>query len=621
MIRVHFPAVVRVDRAESQSNSGLSPMVRNSLVALALALVLIGCAVVSKEAPPQLPKERSRPKRPNILLIVADDLGYSDLGCYGGEIETPNLDRLAQHGRRYAQFYTSVSCSPSRAMLLSGRDNHMVGMGNMHERTAPNQINQPGYEGVLDASVTTVTDVLRAHGYRTMMAGKWHLGHSPRHIPAARGFDRSFSLLNSAGSHFDRRGYRSESPESEFVEDHEYLETLPPSYYSSKTFTDKLLGYIDEGSDSGKPFFAYLAFQAPHDPLHVPDAWLRRYKGKYDHGWDNLREQRLKRMRDLGIVANSSRTSERLWFVPSWDKLTRMAQVTAARKMEIYAAMVEYLDDQVGRVLHHLEKSGELENTVVLFISDNGPESSDHVASAKKRLASAETNFIAQNYRIDYPAWGRSSSYVAYGIPWAQASATPLYMFKGSMYEGGIRSPLIVWQPGIKGAGGVDTDSVMHIADVGPTLLELAGVDKNRLLSSASDQEQVGKSWMPLITSGQPQQAFTERSLGMEMWGGRVWREGRYKAVWMHAPFGIDGWQLFDVVADPAERFDLAAEQPKRLKQMIESWNAYAKANNVILPDRTVYDGLEDAFPPKPPVESPGWPRGQEPNWKGRKKS
>ncbi len=562
-----------------------------------------------------LPKERTSKGAPNFLLIVADDLGYSDLGCYGGEIRTPHLDRLAQRGRRFSQFYTSVSCSPSRAMLLTGRDNHMVGMGNMHERTAPNQLDESGYEGVLDVTVATVADVLRDRGYRTMMAGKWHLGHSPEHIPAARGFDRSFSLLNSAGSHFDVTGYRNESPTSEFVEDHQYLDRLPRNYYSTRTFTDKLLTFMDEGREQGSPFFAYLAFQAPHDPLHVPNPWLRRYKGRYDVGWDALRKQRLERMAELGIVEEFALAAERLWFVPSWGRLTRMAQVTTARKMEIYASMVEYLDDQVGRVLEHLAETGELDNTVVVFLSDNGPESTDHVASAKKRPASSETGFIAQNYRIDYESWGRAGSYVGYGIPWAQVSAAPLSMFKGSMYEGGIRSPLIVWQAGMQGAGGVDSASIVHVADVGPTLLDLAGVETGALLGQVSGGEQVGQSWAPLLTAGQSLEAFTERTLGMEMWGARVWREGRFKAVWMHKPFGVDGWQLFDVVTDPGERIDLGAQQPDRLSRMVAAWNEYAAANNVILPDRTVYDGAEEAFPPRPPVDSPDWPRGQEPNW------
>ena len=568
------------------------------LLVLAFALFLAVAPVSAAE------------KRPNFLVIVADDLGFSDLGCFGGEIKTPNLDRLAAEGRRFTNFYVSITCSPSRAMLLSGLDNHVTGLGNMYERTAPSQEGQPGYEGVLRTDVPTIAEVLSAHGYHTYMTGKWHLGHSPDHIPVARGFERSFSLINAAGSHFDLTGNRVENEVSEFTENGTYLDKLPKGYYSTRTFTEKLLEYIESDRGDGKPFFAYLAYQAPHDPLQVPDAWLRQYKGRYDDGWDLARERRLARMKELGILPAEAQMAPRLWFIPAWDDLTGIAQIQAARKMEIYAAMVEYLDTQVGHLLDYLETHGLADNTYILFLSDNGPEGNDPIASAKRRPASAATNFLAQNYRSDFSSWGRKGGYLAYGQAWAQVSATPFYMFKGAMFEGGIRSPLVVWGAG--GGGEINTRDVLHISDIAPTVLDLAGLPRQALYASRSREEQHGRSWKGLLSDSD---TMLEEGIGMEIWGGRAYREGPWKLTWMHRPFGIDDWQLFDVATDPAERHDLSADQPERKARMIAAWEAYAKANNVILPDRTDYDGLEENLPPRPPVESPGWPRGQEPNW------
>ncbi len=554
-------------------------------------------------------------ERPNFVVIVADDMGFSDLGSYGSEIRTPNLDRLAAEGRRFTEYYVSISCSPTRAMLLSGRDNHVVGLGNMYERTAPNQMDRPGYEGVLRGDHPTIAEVLRDNGYRTYMTGKWHLGHAPDAIPAARGFDRSFSLLNAAGSHFDWTGNREENEVSEFVEDERYLTRLPKNYYSTRTFTDKIIDYIDEGKSTDKPFFAYIAHQAPHDPLQVPKRWLRRYKGAYDQGWDETRAGRLARMKELGIVGDEATAAARLWFVPGWDKLTGIAQSIAARKMEVYAAMVEYLDLEVGRLLDYLESEGLADNTYVLFFSDNGPESSDPIPQAKQRPSSSAANFFATKYKTDYASWGRKNSYLAYGQPWAQVSATPFYMFKGSVYEGGVRSPLIVWGPEMSGDGTVDTRSVLHVSDVAPTLLDWAGIERSALYGTEPTQEQLGRSWQALLQGSATTEEFAQRELGMEMWGGRALRRGPWKVVHMPRPFGTNDWQLFHVRDDPAESRDVSSEHVEIRDELVEAWERYARNNNVILPDRSQYDGLEDQLPPRPPVDAPDWPRGQEPNW------
>lgn len=545
-------------------------------------------------------------KRPNFVIIVADDLGFSDLGSYGGEIQTPNLDRLASEGVRYTNFYVGASCSPTRSMLMTGNDNHRVGMGNMYEMTAPNQMGKEGYEGILRRDFPTFAELLRGAGYRTYMTGKWHLGHEPDYIPHARGFERDFSLLNAAGSHFTLTGSRIENEQNEFTRDGQYTRKLPKDYYSTRTFTDEMIGFLENDRDKDSPFVAYLAYQAPHDPLQVPNDWLRKYKGKFDGGWDELRRERLARMKAMGLVSQDAELAPRLWYVPGYDDLTAASQLSTARKMEIYAAVVEYLDWQIGRMLEYLQQSGQLDNTVVLFFSDNGPEGADPIPAAKQQPALRSSMFFANNYDTQFAAWGRKNGFVAYGPPWAQVSAAPFNGYKGSLYEGGIRSPLIVWQPSKAGAGSINREAILHVMDVAPTMLELAGLDHSSMQ---------GRSWARMMQGSETSPRSETDIVATQMFGAKMVRQGDWKAVSMPEPIGTGSWELFNLANDPGETHDLSALQPRRLATMAAAWDEYAAANNVIIPDRTSYDGLDRRLPPKPPVVSPGWPRGQETNW------
>lgn len=403
--------------------------------------------------------------KPNFLLIVADDMGFSDMGSFGGEVRTPNLDKLASVGVRYTNFYTAQTCSPTRSMLMSGTDNHLAGMGNMYERTAPNQMGQPGYEGFLNFAVAALPEILHANGYHTYMTGKWHLGKNPEHIPAARGFERDFTMLDAAGAHFSRKPYDDANDETSWTEDGHYIDKLPKHHYSSTTFTNKIIEYIESNRSDGKPWFAYVSHMAPHDPLQVPDPWLRKYKGAYDDGWDEIRARRLERMKEIGILPKNANLAPRVWYVPDWEELTGMAQVTLARKMEIYAAVVEYMDMEIGRLVRYLRDTGQLENTYIVFFSDNGPESDDKASNYKGKRASAFANWLAKTYDTDFASWGRKGSFVAYGAPWAQVSATPFWMFKGTTNEGGIRAPLIVVTPDRVNAGQINGDAVLHVMD------------------------------------------------------------------------------------------------------------------------------------------------------------
>ncbi len=431
-------------------------------LAIVFGVLAIGCG--GSGSPPSLEGETTPDKRPNILLIVADDLGYNDIGSLGGEIETPNLDSLAAAGLTLTTFYVLPTCSPTRSALLTGTDNHTAGLGAMAEALTSNQIGAAGYEGHLNERVVTFASLLRDSDYHTYMAGKWHLGHEPKHGPAARGFERSFTMLDGGGSHWsDRRGLTPDSPTMSYRDDGVAVETLPPDFFPSEFYTDRMIEYIDAGRDDGRPFFAYLAYTAPHDPLHAPDEWLEKYRGRYDARYDELREQRRARMVALDLLPESTQPFPRLPTVPAWDELAPEVQAVEAREMEAYAAMVDNLDHHVGRILEHLRQIGEYDNTLVLFFSDNGAN------GLEARNYPAQTDEYVGSFDNSLENIGREGSFAAPGPAWAQVSMVPFRLFKASAAEGGIRAPFIAAGPGID-AGGRST-AFAHVRDIAPTLL------------------------------------------------------------------------------------------------------------------------------------------------------
>jgi arylsulfatase len=546
--------------------------------------------------------------QPNIVLIVADDMGYADMGMFGGEIRTPNLDALAQQGVRFTNFYTSTTCSPTRSMMFSGTDTHVAGLGNMEEMVAPNQKGVPGYEGVLNDRVVAFPQLLKDAGYHTYMAGKWHLGKEPDKIPAARGFERDFTLLQGAGSYFDDTGLNMRSPKSIFTRDGRYLATLPRGYYATETFTDEMIEFIESNRGDGKPFFAYVAHQAPHDPFHLPNDWLRLYETDYDRGWDITRKQRLKRMVELGIVPEGTRPAERMWFLPDAVNLAPGPRAMAGRKMELYASMVENMDHHIGRLIDYLKSIGEYDNTLFIFFSDNGPEGTDLGAMLRGQKGSENFLFHAIKWSQTHPdAWGRPGSYVGYGAPWAQVSATPFRLYKGWMSEGGIRSPLVVSGAGVRRPAGSISHGLMHVMDIASTLLDIAGVDHPSSYNGREVAPLQGKSWKPTLAGEGESPRGPEDWLGWELWGNRAIRKGDWKLLWLHKPMGIADWELYNLREDPGETRDLSGEHPEKRRELIALWDEYVKRNNVIIPDRHLFESLEDALPARVPVNE-GWP-------------
>ena len=515
---------------------------------------------------------------PNILLVMVDDMGWTDLGSFGSEIETPNLDTLAQRGVKFSNFYTSVSSSPTRSMLLSGTDNHIAGLGNMGEMLAPEQRGKPGYEGYLNNRVASLAEVLRDGGYHTYMAGKWHLGHEPESFPHARGFERSFSMLFGGASYWsDMFGMLAVHEEvAEYVMDDKRLDKLPEDFYATRSYADFLIDSIRENRADGKPFLAYLAFTAPHDPMHVPEPWLSKYRGNYNDGYEVLKAKREAAAKRLGLVSDSAQAPERFRMVRAWDSLSKEQQARESRGMEVYAGMVNNMDYHFGRVVNFLKDIGEYENTIVIFLSDNGPNpwySEDYPGNKGSEWFAQFDNSIDN--------LGHPMSHYAYGMGWASASSGPLDLFKMTVGEGGIRSPMLIAGPGVK--GGRQVDAFAYVWDIMPTILEFAGIPLPEKYQGRQVERMRGKS-MKGVLSGLTKTVYDEKDLvGGEMQNGKWMRQGDFKAVSVAPPYGSGKWHLYNVVDDPGETRDLAKEQPEILKKLQAAWEGYAKDVGVVL--------------------------------------
>ncbi|MEH6517108.1 MAG: arylsulfatase [Halioglobus sp.] len=546
-------------------------------------VVLLGACSNHADSPGKVVGALEKLSPPNILLIVADDLGYSDIGAFGGEISTPNLDKLASQGMRLSNFHTGPTCSVSRSMLMSGVDSHIAGLGNMAETVADNQLGRPGYEGYLNYRVDTLAEVLKSVGYHTYMSGKWHLGMQPEQSPSSRGFEQSFALLHGGGSHFsDMAGGDAHRTPLLYRDDGRLIREVPEDFYSTTFYTDRLLSQIGSNIDDDKPFFAYLAYTAPHWPLQAPEGVINKYQGQYDEGYDVIREGRFAAQQKLGLLSASTPGPPRPAHIRSWLELSDEDQRFHARNMEIYAAMVDYMDTSIGRVVEYLRQQGELDNTVIVFMSDNGAEQWDY------KSAPPSVGKFAATFDNSPENRGREGSFVFYGPQWAHVSNTPFTRFKGATYEGGIRAPAIVHWPGKTEAGQI-SNALTYITDWYSTFAELAGADH----AQAS-----GKSLVPLFTGSVEQVRHGNESIGTELWGRKAVVGVQFKLVSSSKkPNGKASWELYNLRSDPSEQLDLAAQQPEVLAKMQQVWRDYVSNNNVILP--------EGPFTVRPPAEKP----------------
>ena len=455
-------------------------------------------------------------------------------------------------------------------MLMTGMDSHIAGLGNMAETVADNQMGRPGYEGHLSARVDTVAEILKSAGYHTYMAGKWHLGMHPDRSPRSRGFEQSFAMLYGAGSHFsDMAGGDAHRHPVLYRDNGRLIDELSDDFYSTTFYTDRIIEQIDSNVDDGRPFFAYLAYTAPHWPLQAPDSIIDKYRGAYDRGYDSVRQHRFAAQQKLGLFDSSIQAPRRPGYVKPWVDLSDHERAYHARNMEIYAAMVDYMDTGIGRVIDYLNKRDQLDNTIIVFISDNGAEHWDH-SSAPPPIGEFAANFdnSAENS-------GREGSFVLYGSEWAHVSNTPFSRYKGTTYEGGIRSPAVISWPD-KIASGQVSRAITHSSDWLPTFAELAG---------AGTQNVSGKSLVGLLTGSVEQVRDSNETVGMEIWGKRGIIANGYKLVSSGKPNELVDWELYNLQADPGEQIDLAQLQPEVFNSMLKHWNDYVASNNVILPE------------------------------------
>ncbi len=398
---------------------------------------------------------------------MADDLGYADLGIFGSEIQTPNIDSIATGGMLFTQFHTAPLCAPTRAMLLSGNNSHVAGMAKQHQIGVLGTP-VPGYENSLSNRIVPFTKLLQDGGYNTYMAGKWHLGLAPENSPLEAGFSRSFALLNGAASHFSDIGYSDVG--SSYREDGELAE-YPTGRYSTEYYTDRLIEYIDEGKADNKPFFAYAAYTSPHWPLQVPNEYLDLYSGHYDDGYDALRERRFESLKEAGIIPLESTLPPRNETIRPWEDLSPEERRRESRKMELYAAMLDNLDDQIGRLIEYLKANDIYENTLIVFMSDNGAAAEDFYNSGPPPYR----KHIRENFDNSYELMGTEASLVSYGPQWAEAGSAPFQRTKGYSREGGIVAPMAVSGPGVTARGAINS-TYLTVMDLAPTFLELAGM-------------------------------------------------------------------------------------------------------------------------------------------------
>lgn len=524
---------------------------------------------------------------PNILLILADDMGYSDIGAFGSEIATPNIDSLARSGVMLTNFHVAASCAPTRAMLLTGVDNHLAGQGSM-VFLSDEQQGRPGYEDHLNHRVVTLASLLNDAGYHTYMVGKWHLGNDPGLRPHERGFERSFVLPGSAAPHFNERGF----PAGVYTLDGETVD-IPEDFFSTDYYTDRLIEFIDQRRSDARPFFAYAAYTAPHWPLQAPDEFIDKYVDTYAAGWDEVRAERFQRMQAMGVVPGAAGFPARLDSVPAWDALSEEDQRVEARKMAIHAAMVDNMDVNIGRLLAHLRDSDDLANTIVIFMSDNGPDAFD--PWIRQGLIFRLMTMGADN---SHENLGRRGSWVSFGQPWAQVSATPLLYYKMLASEGGIRAPLIVSYPERFQRGTIKS-GFASVTDLVPTLLEMAGLEHPG--SSYRGREILplsGRSLIPVLTGESESTYGPDDFVGFELFNYRAGFAGHWKILRLRPPYGSGEWGLFDLNNDLGEQHDLAAVEPARLEQMIRQYDDYVSQNGVIHhpDDFEVLDGSLSEF-------------------------
>ena len=492
--------------------------------------------------------------KPNIVLIMADDMGFSDIGCYGGEVHTPNLDSLAAGGLRFTQFYNAARCCPTRASLLTGLYPHQAGIGYM-----VGDMGHRAYQGYLNDRCVTIAEALKLGGYRTLMSGKWHVGENRPHWPTDRGFDKYFGLISGGGNYFDITKTKAKGVKRQMAVDDQPYTPPKEGFYITDAFSDNAAKFIDSYGRDDKPFFLYLPYTAPHWPLHAWPEDIAKYKGKYKAGWDSLRRQRHARMIEMGLVSSKWKMSPRDTDARLWADVKDKDLLDL--KMAVYAAQIERMDHGIGRVFDKIKEIGAWENTLVLFLADNG--------------GCAEGGPVGFDNRKNGLPPGGVDSYMSYGLSWANASNTPFRRYKHWVHEGGIATPLIAHWPAVINEGGSLTHQPGHIIDVMATCLDVAGIEYPQTHKGNRIVPLEGKSLLPIFKSGKRQ---GHEAIFWEHEGNRAVRQGKWKLVAVHGR----PWELYDLEADRTELNNLARKHPEKLEQLKAMHQEWAKRCDVL---------------------------------------
>lgn len=524
--------------------------------ALATAVLLLVASVTAAAA-----------GRPNVLVVMIDDLAFTDLGTYGGEARTPTIDALAARGVRFGSHHTSPLCSPSRAMLLTGIDNHRTGLATIEEVIPPEHEGKPGYTLRLEPGVQTMATRLRAAGYRTYMTGKWHLGHGPGDLPNDHGFDRSLALDASGADNWEPKPYMPYYTTAPWFEDGKPAD-MPAEFYSSELLVDRMIAYLAADAQKPEPFFAYLSFQAVHIPVQAPAEYTARYAGRFDAGWETLRRERWQRARDLGLVPDDAALAPAPAQLRAWQSLDDDGRRIYAKSMAVYAGMIEAMDHHLGRLLAWLDEHGQLANTVVVVTSDNGPEPSDPVHTPGMNLWMA-----THGYSWDVATLGERGSLAYIGPEWAAAVSSPGQLFKFYTTEGGIRVPLVVAGPGV--AAGTRVATPTFVTDVAPTVIEMTGA------SAEGGVAMTGRSLGPVLRGEAERTWPLDAPVGIEVAGNAALFKGDLKLVRNLPPYGDGAWHVYDVARDPGETADLAPSRPELVAALRADYDAYARTMGV----------------------------------------
>ncbi len=496
---------------------------------------------------------KSPEKRPNIILIMADDMGYSDIGCYGGGIDTPNIDGLADRGLRFTRFYNAARCCPTRASLLTGLYPHQAGMGGMVNIGGVDDGPPGPYQGYLNDRCVTIAEALGNAGYTTLMSGKWHVGESRPHWPVDRGFDRYFGLISGGANYFDITKAKAAGVTRQMAVDGEPYDPPKEGFYLTDAFTENAVRFLENEGRGDDPFFLYVAYTAPHWPLHALPEDIEKYRGRYDDGWEHLRRERYERMIELGIIDGSVPLSPLDDEAVPWDSVEDKELMSL--KMAVYAAQIDRMDRGIGRILDTLDGIGKTGDTLVLFLSDNG--------------GCHEGGALGFDNRNNGLPPGGVDSYMSYGRSWANASNTPFRMFKHWVHEGGIATPLIARWPGVVPENS-RTGEVGHVIDIMATCLDAAGAEYPRKFDGGDIVPLEGLSLLPVLKGGS---RTGHEALFWEHEGNRAVRRGRWKLT---AKAG-GGWELHDIDTDRTELADLAAERSETVRELESLYAAWAE--------------------------------------------